>query len=177
MVTTSPWRTISPTASWRQRSRRASTETQMNLSLRSLTFASVQMAGARPAEPAAQQTVCGAPPAPDQTKIGLPSAAPLRSASSRSNNHGICQKCDSSACGLIIYHLVEFVELLRWNGLGFGRAAQPWSEDCHQQCERHDSFMQEHVDLRNGRAAMKKTGTPPLSFHHQEFVGDQQGVT
>ena len=88
MVTHWVLRTISPMASLRAPSRRASTETHTNFSLSRLTISSVHRHGSRPPEPAAQHTVCGGPPAPDQTNIGLPSWAALTNASSRLSSQG-----------------------------------------------------------------------------------------
>ena len=53
------------------------------------TTGSVQLEGARPPEPALQQTPSGDPPAPLQTRIGLPSAAAFLRASQTSMSHGI----------------------------------------------------------------------------------------
>src|SRR5262249_44816562 len=63
--------------------------------------ASFQLIDARPSRPALQVWKSGPPPLPDQTTIGLPSAAAFFRASHRLVSHEISRHLDSSGCGLI----------------------------------------------------------------------------
>src|SRR5262245_55086770 len=63
--------------------------------------ASFQLIGARPSRAAFQVWQSGAPPLPDQTTIGLPSAAAFFRACHRLVSHEISRHLDSPGCGLI----------------------------------------------------------------------------